>query len=44
MCILLSVKLIWYSSIPYIYGGIGVKRVHLPSGVYVHSAIYVKLV
>ena len=36
MCILLSVKLIWCSGIPYIYGQL--EGVHLPS-VYVHSAI-----
>ena len=37
MCILLYVKLIWCSGIPYIYGQLEL-RVHLPS-VYVHSAI-----
>ena len=36
MCILLYVKLLWCSSIPYIYGQL--EGVHLPS-VYVHSAI-----
>ena len=36
MCILLSVKLIWCSGIPYIYGQL--EGVHLPL-VYVHSAI-----
>ena len=37
MCLMLSVKLFWCSSIPYIYGQL--ERVYLPS-VYVHSAIY----
>ena len=36
MCILLYVKLLWCSSIPFIYGQL--EGVHLPS-VYVHSAL-----
>ena len=36
MCILLYVKLIWCSGIPYIYGQL--EGVHVPE-VYVHSAI-----